>query len=189
MDIFKRFEEYCCPVCEPDGVARGFSTWFRVRPESAQALHNLGAGEKAKYEQAIRAEIATHGFQMTWDASGKRYPLNTFDPGNVYGKRKPGELPVQRDVCVSLFFGLTPNCADKDVDNMTKLFLDALKGSDGLIHDDKAVVHLDVLKRVLVPCTVTENNYLVGVRISLVRATVKRDVNFTWKGAVSPILI
>ena len=166
MDIFKRFENYCCPVCEPGGVAKGFTTWFRVRPESAQALQRL-TGEKAKYEVAIRAEIAKSGFQMTSDASGKKYPLNTSDPGNVYGKRKPGELPVQRDVCVGLLFGLTPNCKDKDVDNMTKLFLDALQGEDGLIHNDKAVVHLDVLKRVLVPSTITDNNYLVGVRISV----------------------
>ncbi|HEX7641963.1 MAG TPA: hypothetical protein VF450_06900 [Noviherbaspirillum sp.] len=188
-DVFKRFEEYCCPVCEPGGIARGFITWFRIRPESAQALHNLGAGEKAKYEQAIRAEIAKHGFQMVWDASEKRYPLNTFDPGNVYGKRKPDEPPVYRDVCVGLFFGLTPDCTDKDVDNMTKLFLDALKGPDGLFHDDKAVVHLDVLKRVLMPSADIKDNYLVGVRISLVRSTVKRIVDFTWHGAVPPIAI
>ena len=43
MDIFERFQDYCCPVCEPDGIAMGFTTWFRVRPESAQALHNVGA--------------------------------------------------------------------------------------------------------------------------------------------------
>ncbi len=188
MDIFKRLEDYCCPVCEPGGIARGFTTWFRVRPASAQALHKLGAGEKAGYEQAIRMEIDKHGFRMTWDTSGKKYPLNTFDPGNVYGKRKPGQPPVQRDVCVSLLFGLTPDCKDKDVDNMTKLFLDALKGPDGLIHDDKDIVHLDVMKRVLMPCSVTKDNYLVGVRISLVRTAVKRSANFTWAGAVPPIL-
>lgn len=189
MDIFKRFEDYSCPLCEPEGLANGFTTWFRVRPESAQALHNLGAGQKAKYEAAIRKEIADHGFQMSWDAAGKKYPLNTFDPKNVYGKRKDGEPPVQRDVCIRLFFGLSVGCTDKDVDNMTKLFLDALKGDDGLIHDDKAVVHLEVLKRVLVPNMVTNDNYLVGVRISLARSTVGRNVDFTWQPAVPPILI
>ena len=189
MDIFEKFKDYCCPVCEPDRPGMSFSTWFRVRPESAQALHNMGAGEKGKYEKAIRDEIARHSHQMTWDASGNRYPLNTFDPKNVYGKRKPDEPPKQRDVCVGLLFGLTPNCSDKDVDNMAKLFLDALKGADGLFHDDKAVVHLEVLKRVLVPNSVTDNNYLVGVRICLVRSTVKREVTFTWQGAVAPILI
>lgn len=189
MNIFKRFDDYCCPICEPDGIALGFTTWFRIRPESAQSLHNLGAGEKASYEQAVQNEIIKNNYQMLWDTSGKRYPLNTFDPGNVYGKRKPGEKPVQRDVCVGLFFGLTATCKDKDVDNMTKLFLDSLKGPDGLINDDKAVVHLDVLKRQLVPTEITNDNYLVGVRISLVRSAVKRTVKFSWANTVPPILI
>ncbi len=188
MDIFNWFEEFRCPVCQPEGGVGGFTTWFRVRPESAQALHKR-TGEKAKYEKAIRAEIAKNGFQMTWDHSGKAYPLNTFDPANVYGKRKPGEPPRQRDVCVGLLFGLTPNCLDKDLDNMSKLFLDALKGDDSLLHDDKAVVHLDVLKRVLTPSVSVEDNYLVGVRIALVQSAVKRTVNFSWKGGTPPIII
>lgn len=189
MDIFAHLNDYCCPVCQPSGIPTGFSTWFRVRPESAQALHNLGAGEKARYENAIRAEIAKHNYQMTWGKVGHGYPLNTFDPHNVYGKRGKNDPPVQRDVCVALLFGLTPGCPDKDVDNMAKLFLDALKGKDGLVHDDKAVVHLEVLKRVLVPSTVTGDNYLVGVRISLVSTKVKREANFTWSGAVPPVVI
>lgn len=181
MNIFDRFQNYCCPVCEPDGIAKGFTTWFRVRPESAQGLHNVGPGVKRRYEEAIRLEIAKKSNQMTWSASGKKYPLNTFDPHNVYGRRKPGEPPVQRDVCIGLLFGLTPTCADKDVDNMTKLFLDALKGPEGLIHDDDAIVHLDVIKRVLLPSSAIENNYVVGVRISLVSLQVKREVSFTWQ--------
>jgi hypothetical protein len=189
MDTFKDFEDHRCLVCQPKGIVDPFSAWFRVRPESAQALHNLGAGEKAKYENAIRVEIAKRGLQMTWGISGKRVPLNTFDPDNVYGKRKNGDPPRQRDVCVGLIFGLTGSCTDKDVDNMTKLFLDALKGDDGLIHDDSAVVHLNVLKRVLVPSTTTGDNYLVGVRIGLVEGSVKRAINFTWQNSVSPILI
>lgn len=126
---------------------------------------------------------------MTWDLSGKKYPLNTFDPKNVYGKRKPDEPPVQLDVCVGLLFGLSQECLDKDVDNMTKLFLDALKGADGLVHDDSAVVHLNVTKRLLIPAAPTTNNYLVGVRVTVLRSTMKREINFTWHSNVEPILI
>ena len=189
MDIFTWFQNFRCPICQPTGAMGGFTTWFRVRPASAQSLHNLGAGEKAKYEQAIRAEMTKHGLQMTWVNSGTKYPLNTFDPTNVYGRRRPGEPPRQRDVCVGLFFGLTPDCSDKDIDNMSKLFIDALKGPEGLLHDDKAVVHLDVLKRILTPLTLTADNYLVGVRITLVKSTVRREADFTWTGGTPPIII
>lgn len=183
VDLIKYFEDYICPVCKGRTTPGGFTTWFRVQPASAQALHGLGAGEKANYEQKIKNEIAKHSHQMKWDLSGATYPLNVFDPNNVYGKG-----PKNRDVCVGLFFGLSQSCTDKDVDNMAKLFLDAIKGNDGLLSDDKAVTHLEIIKRELIPELPTDNNYLVGVRISLISSSVQRSIPFTWSPTVLPII-
>lgn len=181
--LIQHFEDYVCQLCKERIVPGGFTTWFRVRPASAQALESAGTGVKADYIEKIKKEILNNGWQMAWDTSGITHPLNEFDPNNVYGKG-----PKTRDVCVGLFFGLSPSCRDKDVDNMAKLFLDAIKGSDGLLSDDKAVTHLEIIKRELVPDPPTQDNYLVGVRISIVSSSIGRRIPFTWSAAVPPII-
>jgi hypothetical protein len=181
--LIQHFEDYVCPICRERIVPGGFTTWFRVKPKSAQALESAGAGVKADYISKIKNEILKNGWQMAWDTSGKKHPLNEFDPNNVYGNG-----PKTRDVCVGLFFGLSASCRDKDVDNMAKLFLDVIKGADGLISDDKAVTHLEIIKRELVSDPPTQGNYLVGVRISMVSSNIGRKVPFTWSASVPPII-
>jgi Holliday junction resolvase RusA-like endonuclease len=49
-----------------------------------------------------------------------------------------------QDVCLRLAYALAAARTTIDIDNITKLMLDALKGQ--LFNDDRQVVHLDVLK-------------------------------------------
>ena len=176
-NLMEEFQEYACPHCSLPPYTQGFTAWFRVNPESAQDLHTEGKDVKNAYEQKIKDEFAKRNFQQVATVGGARYPLNLSDPANVYGK---GVKSL--DVCVGLFFGLSKKCTDKDVDNMTKLFLDALKGEDGLIDDDRAVTHLEVFKRILVHQAGSEadENYLVGVRVLPVSRTLSRSIPFTW---------
>lgn len=181
-ELIKNFEEYVCPICNGGIAIGGFTTWFRVRPESAQALNKI-AGDKSLYENKIREEVAKRGYQFTWSSNGLTHPLNVSDPYSVHGRG----MKI-RDVCVGLFFGLSPSCKDKDVDNMTKAFLDAIKGPEGLISDDSAVTHLEVIKRELEhDLSSSQDNYLVGVRISLVSSKVGRSFPFSWNPAVPVI--
>jgi hypothetical protein len=182
-ELIKYFEDFVCPICRDRIVPGGFTTWFRVEPKSAQSLHADGAGKKALYEQKIKAEIAKNNYQMVGSADGTKHPLNVFDPNNVYGKGTR-----YMDVCIGLFFGLSPTCKDKDVDNMAKLFLDALKGPNGLLSDDKVITHLEVIKRELISEPPSSpDNYLVGVRVSMVSSSIGRKVPFTWNASMPVI--
>ena len=173
------FENYVCPICRTAPKIGGYTTWFRVQPASAQVLHASGAGKKSAYEKKIKDAIRNSRHRIASDTEVNG-PLNVFDPNNVYGKGTK-----ELDVCIGLFFGLSPSCADKDVDNMTKVFLDAIKGPGGLISDDKAVTHLEVIKRQMVATEISvADNYLVGVRISTVSRVVQRAVSFEWNSSV-----
>lgn len=181
MNLIDEFQDHICPICSPATFRRGFTAWFRVKPESAQALAQT-SGNTCGFRQRIRDEIKKNNYQAIGSWKGDKYPINISDPLNVYGKGS-----IARNVCVSLFFGLSEGCTDKDVDNMAKAFLDAIKGKEGLISDDDKVTHLEILKRRLIPKQPSNGNYLVGVRISLVKSTVDHDIQFEWASWV-PIL-
>lgn len=181
MNLIDEFQEHICPICSPAAFRPGFTTWFRVKPESAQVLAQT-SGATCGFRQRIRDEIKKKNYQEIGTWKGDRYPINITDPLNVYGKGS-----VARNVCVSLFFGLSERCTDKDVDNMAKAFLDAIKGNEGLISDDAKVTHLEILKRRLIPKQPSDDNYLVGVRISLVKSTVDHNTQFEWAPCV-PII-
>jgi Holliday junction resolvase RusA-like endonuclease len=173
-ELVNYFQDYRCPICKPGTRVGAFTTWFRVKPESAQSLHNQGAGVKANYEQKIRKEIEERGYRPKSTHSGFEYPLNVSNPVGIYGQKND-----ERDACVGLFFGLSESCTDKDADNMAKLFLDAIKGKDGFLSDDKVISHLEVIKRNLIADPQQPHNYLVGVRIGLVGPSVTRDIAYS----------
>lgn len=182
-DLIEYFQNQVCPICAVNRSLGGFTTWFRVLPASAQSLHNQGPGIKAAYERKIQDAIHAQHYQVTGCVGGKRYPLNILDPENIYDNGS--EI---LDTCVSLFFGLSPKCTDKDVDNMAKLFLDSIKGPGGLISDDKSITHLEVIKRRLIsdPASMVDN-YLVGVRIAILGSATNRAIPFTWSSSVCVI--
>lgn len=126
MNLLESFGEGQCMICEAPPRFGGATHWYRVQPESAQALRSKsdvgGLSAKLHFRQKIQNEIQVKKHGAIASISGKRHPLNLRDPLGV--SRPAKEL----DVCIGLFFGLSPQCRDKDVDNMAKAFLDAIKG-------------------------------------------------------------
>lgn len=181
MNLIEDFQDHICPICNPGRFGPGFTAWFRVKPQSAQALAQ-NAGAKCKFRQEIKREICENNYQQIGSWKGRRYPINISDPINAYGR---GSLA--KNVCVSLLFGLSTSCSDKDVDNMAKAFLDAIKGDDGLISDDSEVTHLEIIKRWIIPGAPTNDNYLIGVRISQVTSSVDHSIAFEWASWVPTI--
>lgn len=153
---FTQFQESICPVCKK----RGVPVWFRVRPESAQAM----SGEKTRtFRDHIRSKILER-YNRISGVSGTSRPWNVTEHGD------------QLHVCVHLLFGLAKGDHDKDVDNMAKAFLDAIKDDDsesyGLISDDSFVQHLSIEKyELLIPPAgqAQDLNYIVGVKIAALR--------------------
>lgn len=154
---FTQFQESICPVCKK----RGIPVWFRVKPESAQAM----SGEKARtFRDDIRSTILER-YNRISDERGISSPWNVTEGGD------------QLRVCVHLLFGLAKVDKDKDVDNMAKAFLDAIKDDDsepyGLISDDSFVQHLSIEKyTLLIPPggQAQDLNYIVGVKIATLRS-------------------
>ena len=154
---FTQFQESICPVCKK----RGVPVWFRVRPESAQAM----SGEKKKtFRDNIRSKILERYTRIS-DERGISRAWNVTNDGD------------QLRVCVHLLFGLAKVDNDKDVDNMAKAFLDAIKDDDsesyGLISDDSFVQHLSIQKYTLLlpPAGQAQDlNYIVGVKIATLRS-------------------
>ena len=100
---FTQFEESICPVCKK----RGVPVWFRVRPESAQAMSREGT-------RAFRANIRStilERYSRISDERGISRPWNVTENGD------------RLRVCVHLLFGLAKGNKDKDVDNMAKAVL------------------------------------------------------------------
>ncbi len=156
-DEFTQFEESICPVCKK----RGVPVWFRVRPESAQAM----SGEETRtFRDDIRSKILER-YNRVSDERGISRPLNVTEDGD------------QLRICVRLLFGLAKVDNDKDVDNMAKAFLDAIKDDNsesyGLISDDSFVQHLSIEKYTLLipPAGQAQDlNYIVGVKIATLRS-------------------
>lgn len=152
---FASFDKRPCPVCGRVGR----TTYFRLRPESAQAMGagRLGSDVITTYDfrAAVKADVRKRN--LRWHGkNGETYPWNWDLDGN-----KP--MPA----CVHLLFGMGRPDHDKDVDNMAKAFLDAIKHV--LIDDDSGVQHMLVEKyRLHVPegGVNAKENVLVGVRVA-----------------------
>lgn len=154
------FEKRACPVCG----CIGRTTYFRLRPESAQAMAQVrdGGDRVTTYDFRKSVKRAVLERRLRWNGqNGETYPWNW----------NPDERKAY-PACVHLLFGLSDSETDKDkdVDNMTKAFLDAIKHV--LIDDDAGVQHLLVEKyRLHIPAggTNAAENVLVGVRIAPIR--------------------
>lgn len=151
QQFIDEFQNNGCAVCN---VKRPFTAWLRIKPASFQSL----AKEKMtkSFRVAVAAFISDCGMQMAVSHSS-RTPLNVIDGSN-------------RNVCIGLFLGLSAVEKDKDVDNVSKAFLDALKGNLGLISDDACITHLDIRKVVMQTSIPSSSNHVVGIRLGVLPA-------------------
>jgi len=145
-----------CPVC---GTSHRYGTYFfQVEPESAQSLARKGSLATQAYRTAIRNIIANNHYRTAWTHDDtERHAVNKSDALGLNGP------PRIRKVCMKIIFVLRDdtNIRDKDLDNMEKAFLDAIKEEPhGLITDDVEIVHLDSVKvtRNSAPISFTEKH-------------------------------
>jgi hypothetical protein len=108
--------QYHCPLCKGDNFPVTI-TPIRVSPESYQYLKKRRGDYVGAFKKAIKAS------------------LDTFN-SHQFGS--------EQRLCVHIVFVLSKNAVDKEVDNMTKITLDALKNNK--FGDDKMIDHLSTLK-------------------------------------------
>lgn len=182
MKIIDYFQDYKCPTCQTRRPIGGFTTWLRIKPESAQQLYKV-SGATAKFRKTVIEAILAKWPQTNPNTdAGLAFPLNATRKSKLTGQKT-----VIKKICVGLFFGLSEKCKNKDVDNMTKAILDSLKGKSGLFNDDSEIVHLEVFKRVLVPSKSVADNYCVGIRIMMYQEHDDAKIDFSWDNSV-PVL-
>lgn len=111
-------------------------------------MHGLkNRGETEQFRADIRSHVQRCSYQtpVSWKT---RVPVNVLSssvlaiPGRAGKKGRSGV----RKVCVGLLFVRPLGSPDQDIDNTTKAFLDAVKGEQGLLHDDMEIVHLECFK-------------------------------------------
>lgn len=108
--------QYDCPICSTnEGPCISFP--IRISPQSKQSM---ACNKRAAFELGIKGYLNSINF----------FDLNKFD--------------INEKICIHLVFVLGLKSKDKDVDNMAKALLDAIKGI--LFGDDANVDHLSVLK-------------------------------------------
>ena len=141
MDPFKLLESFFnhhCQVCRPSARYPASCYVFPVPPGSAQSMAKI-KGRTVTYREQVHQHIADNKYQTPTSYKSSQ-PINA--PCIMSVGRPP------RDICVGLLFVFLTTSKDQDLDNSAKGFLDAIKGSSGLITDDMVVKHLECFKRI-----------------------------------------
>jgi Holliday junction resolvase RusA-like endonuclease len=128
--------QYHCPICRDSGFPFVIIP-IRISPESKQAMSGVKK-KRAAFELAIREYI---------HKSNDKFSINDR-------------------FCLHVVFVLGCNSRDKDLDNMAKALLDALKGS--LFEDDSNIDHLSLLK---IRHNYEDDNIYVNIRRSNINST------------------
>jgi Holliday junction resolvase RusA-like endonuclease len=108
-------DQFHCPICATQEDL-GVSSTIRIRmtPESKQSLAKRKGMVKA-FERALHARLA-----------------------------KAEKIPAARSVCLMILFVVSKARKQKDLDNMAKATVDAVKNQ--LFGDDRMIDHLNVLR-------------------------------------------
>jgi Holliday junction resolvase RusA-like endonuclease len=108
--------QFHCPICETkDGLFPIQTIPIRINPVSKQAISQR-KGQRAAFESAIR-----HRFK------------NGYTP-----------FPADRSICLLIVFVVRAKGAQKDLDNMAKAIIDAVKNV--LFGDDRQIDHLNIIR-------------------------------------------
>lgn len=143
--LVAQFYEHTCPWCAPRARYPASCYAFPVSPSSMHGLRSRG--ETDRFRDEVRMHVQACNFQapVSWKSS---VPVNVVTGSLLAAPNVRGKVPRPRvrKVCVGILFVRPLGSPDQDVDNNAKAFLDAIKGSDGLIADDMEIVHLECFK-------------------------------------------
>ncbi len=170
MQMWQDFHKSRCLICKPGARYPASCYTFPFPPASAQSLAKK-PGATLAYRNCIQTHLLRNQYQVP-------ISYKTSTPTNISMLRNPQEC---HDVCVGLLFVYDKSSRNQDLDNSAKSFLDAIKGSKGLITDDMRVIHLDCHKRInenAVPIQITSGlinpafvscSSFVAIRLNVLR--------------------